>query len=174
LGNKKGDQYYALDTSRNMVFLVPASLEKQLEVKLLDLRDRKLLHSLPDDFTQITYHAGSVSFVCAVDKDGKWTVTAPAASKGKAIANWKVFEPLSSNNAQEIIDSPSPSLLAKVDHPAIEIELARKGGGTKTFRISSVVDDSVYVSISDAPGLFKVPKALYDSLIFKSVDDVLS
>jgi Domain of unknown function (DUF4340) len=126
LGSKTGDQYYARDTSRNMVFLVPASLEKQLDQTLFALRDKRLLRELPDSFTRIDYHAGTFQFSCGVDKSGKWTMFAPAADKGKAVENWKVFDPLSSANALAILDSPSPALMAEVAHPVIEIDLTRR------------------------------------------------
>ncbi|HEV2387101.1 MAG TPA: DUF4340 domain-containing protein [Candidatus Acidoferrales bacterium] len=173
IGKKQGDQYYARDTSRDAVFLVPASVEKQLDVKLFDLRDKKLMHSLPEDFSQLSYQAGSLRFTCGVDKDGNWVISAPAAEKGKAVANWKLFDPLSSNNATGILDPAPPGLAAKLNHPAVEIALTRKGGGTKTYRISAAEGDSVYVESSGEPGLYRVPKQMLDSLTFKSVTDVL-
>ncbi|MDE3136867.1 MAG: DUF4340 domain-containing protein [Acidobacteriota bacterium] len=173
LGSKTGDQYYARDTSRNMVFLVPASLEKQLDQTLFALRDKRLLRELPDSFTRIDYHAGAFQFSCGVDKSGKWTMFAPAADKGKAVENWKVFDPLSSANALAILDSPSPALMAEVAHPVIEIDLTRKDGTKKIFRISKPVGKDVYVWVNDASGLYRIDKQTYDSLLFKTPADIL-
>jgi hypothetical protein len=173
LGGRTGDQYYARDTSRNMVFLVPASLEKQLGQTLFALRDKRLLRELPDSFTSIDYHAGSFQFSCGVDKSGKWTMTTPAADKGKPVENWKVFDPLSGANAVAILDSPPSALMAEVAHPAIEIDLTRKDGGKKIFRISKPVGSDVYVWINDASGLYRIGKQTYDSLLFKTPGDIL-
>jgi hypothetical protein len=60
LGARKGDQFYARDSSRNMIFLVPASLDKELDQNLFDLRDKLILHSLPEAFTRIDYHSASL------------------------------------------------------------------------------------------------------------------
>jgi hypothetical protein len=174
LGSKLGsDQYYARDTSRNMVFLVPDSLEKQLNQSLFALRDKRLLRELPGSFTRIDYHAGSLQFSCGVGANGKWTMTSPAADKGKAIENWKVFDPLSSANALAILDSPPPALMAEVAHPAIEIDLTRKDGSKKIFRISKPSGGDVYVWINDASGLYRIDKQTYDSLLFKTPNDIL-
>lgn len=173
IGKKQGNDFYALDSSRKMVFLVPASLEKQLDVKLFDLQDKKLMHGLPEDFSQVAYQAGSLRFSCGVDKDGNWVMTQPAGEKGKAVANWKIFDPLSSNNATGILDPAPASLAAKLNHPAVEITLTRKSGGTKTYRISAAEGASVYVQVSGEPGLYRVPKQMLDSLTFKSASDVL-
>ncbi|HVB34076.1 MAG TPA: DUF4340 domain-containing protein [Patescibacteria group bacterium] len=173
LGRKKGDEFYARDTSRNMVFLVPASLSHQLDLNLFALRDKKLLRSLPADFTRIDYRAGALRFSCGVNNSGKWVMFQPASDKGKEVANWKVFNPLSSTDAKNIIASPPASLLAAVRHPAIVIDLTRTDGSKKTFRISHPAGDSVYVSVSDEPGLFQVAKGDIDSLVFKSASDIL-
>ncbi|HVB98464.1 MAG TPA: DUF4340 domain-containing protein [Candidatus Dormibacteraeota bacterium] len=173
LGRQQGGQFYARDSSRNMVFLVPASLEGQLDRSLFDLRDKKILSSLPDDFTRIDYQAGSLHFSCGVNSAGKWVLFQPAADKGKEAANWKVFNPLSSATAQNVVDSPPVSLLAAVAHPAITINLTRADGGKKTFRISRPVGGNVYVWVNNESGLFVFPKSALDSLVFKSASDIL-
>jgi hypothetical protein len=173
LGSKQGDQYYARDTSRNMVFLVPGSFEKQLDASLFALRDKRLLRELPGSFTRIDYHAGALQFSCGVDKSGKWTMFTPAADKGKAVENWKVFDPLSSASALAILDSPAPAQMAEVAHPAIEIDLTRKDGSKKIFRIAKPSGTGVYIWVNDGSGLYRVDKQTYDSLLFKTPADIL-
>lgn len=173
LGRKQGDQIYARDTSRNMVFLAPASLGKQLDQNLFDLRDKKLLHSLPGDFTRIDYSSASLRFSCGVDNTGKWVMFQPAADKNKGVANWKVFNPLSSVDAKSIINSPSASLEALMKNPAITIDLTRTDGAKKTIRISRPVGSNVYVSASDQTALFQMDKNALASLSFKSASDIL-
>jgi Domain of unknown function (DUF4340) len=173
LGGKLADRYYARDTSRKMVFLVPDSLEKQLDQNLFALRDKRLLRELPGSFTRVDYHTGSFQFSCGVDKSGKWTMIAPAADKGKAVENWKVFDPLSGASALAILDSPPPSLMAEIAHPAIEIDLTRKDGSKKIFRISKPVGSDVYVWVNDESGLYRIDKQTYKSLLFTTPGDVL-
>jgi hypothetical protein len=64
-------------------------------------------------------------------------------------------------------------LLAAVQHPAIVIDLTRTDGAKKTFRISHPAGNSVYVSVSDMPGLFQFAASALDPLNFKSTADVL-
>lgn len=173
LGRKQGDQYFARDSSRDMVFLVPDSLQKQLDLTLFALRDKSLLHALPEDFTKVDYRAGSLEFSFGVDKSGKWVVFSPAAEKDKEVANWKVFDPLSSASATAILDSRSAAQMARVAKPAVEIVLTRKDGSTETFRFSAPVGDKVYAWVSDGKGLYELAKSSIDSLNFKSVSDIL-
>jgi hypothetical protein len=173
LGRKQGDQYYARDTSRNMVFLVPASVEKQLDQSLYNLRDKQILHGLPGDFTRIDYTAGSLQFSCGVDSKGHWTMFTPASDKGKEVANWKIFNPLTSASAEQVIDHPPASLMAQVAHPAIQIVLTRKKGGRETFRLSKPSGKSAYIWVSSGSGLYRIAKSTYDSLLFKSAKDIL-
>ncbi len=173
LGGKLADRYYARDTSRKMVFLVSDSLEEQLDQSLFALRDKRLLRELPGSFTRIDYHAGSFQFSCGVDKNGKWTMIAPAADQGKAVENWKVFDPLSGSSALAILDSPPPALMAEIAHPAIKIDLTRKDGSKKIFRVSKPVGGDVYVWVNDESGLYRINKQTYDSLLFTTPGDVL-
>ncbi len=173
IGRKAGDRYYARDTSRDMVFLVPASFEKHLDKTLYDLRDKQILHGFPDDFTRVDYTAGSVHFSLGVDKKGQWVMFQPAAEKDKKVANWKIFSPLTSAQAEQIIDHPSASLMAQVAHPAIQIVLTRKKGGEEKFRISKPFGKSVYLWVNSGSGLYRVAKSTYESLLFKSPKDLL-
>lgn len=173
LGRSRGNQVYARDTSRHMVFLIPASLHKQLARNPIDLRDKRLLLSSPSDFTRIDYSAGSLRFSCGVNKSGKWVMFQPAAVKGKEAANWKIFNPLSSKAANGVLASPSAALLAAVAHPAITIHLTRTSGGKETFRISHPTGGKVYVWVSNKPGLFEFSKGDLRSLVFKSASDIL-
>ncbi len=173
IGGKQGPDYFARDTSRNMIFLVPASLEKQLDLSLFSLRDKRLLHGLPDAFTRVDYTGPSFHFVCGVNGKGDWVMFQPAADKGKTVANWKVFDPLTSASANQILDHAPVSLMAQVAHPAIEITLTRKDGAKKIYRFSKPVGDQVYVWVSNGSGLYRVSKDTYDSLIFKTPGDIV-
>lgn len=173
LGNKVGDQYYAEDSSRPMVFLVPASLYDQLNRRLFDLRDKKLLHALPEDFSRLEYRAGNLHFVWTVDREGKWVVAEPASDRNKEVANWKVFDPLSSATANEIFDHPPPAVAALLARPAVTIELTRKDGTRKTIRLTRAEGDHIYASVSDSPGIYRLPKQTLEDLTFHAVADLL-
>lgn len=173
LGRESGGQIFAHDTSRSMVFLAPASLRKQIDQSLFDLRNKKLLNSLPDAFSRIGYRSATLQFSCGVNNTGNWVMFQPAKDKGKQVANWKVFNPLSSSSAQSIIDSPPAALQALMKKPAIVIDLTRTDGSKKTIRISHPVGNRIYASASDMSGLFQMSKSDLDSLFFKNASDIL-
>ena len=173
LGHELGDQIFARDTSRNMVFLVPASFRKKLDLTLFDLRNKTLVNSLPDAFSRIDYRSATLRFSCGVNNTGNWVMFQPAKDKGKQVANWKVFNPLSSSSAKDILDSPPATLQALMKKPAIVIDLTRTDGSKKTIRISRPVGNRIYASASDMRGLFQMSKSDLDSLFFKSASDIL-
>jgi hypothetical protein len=174
LGRAQGDQFYARDTSRkNMVFLAPASLRQQLDVNLFDLRDKKLVDSLPEDFSRLDYRSDALHFSCGVNNTGNWVMFQPASDKNKEVANWKVFNPLSSSSAKNIIDSPPAAIANLMKDPAIVIQLTRTDGSKKTVRISRPVGNKIYASASDRTGLFQMAKSDLDPLFFKSASDIL-
>ena len=173
IGRKQGSDFFARDTSRNMIFLVPASLEKQLDVTLFSLRDKSLLHGLPSAYTRVDYTGPSFHCVFGVNGKGDWVMFQPAKDKGKTVANWKVFDPLTSASANQILDRAPASLMAQVAHPSIEITLTRKDGAKKIYRFSRPVGDQVYVWVSNGSGLYRVSKSTYDSLLFQSSGDIL-
>ena len=72
-----------------------------------------------------------------------------------------------------MLDSPPAALMAEIAHPAIEIDLTRKDGSKKIFRMSKPVGGDVYVWVNDESGLYRVDKQTYDSLLFKSPADIL-
>jgi Domain of unknown function (DUF4340) len=172
LGKKSGDEYYARDTSRSMVFVVPASLYEKLAITLFDLRDKKILHQTPDQFSQIEVRNRNGRMVLAAEPNGAWKVAEPAALADKAADGWRILDPLTQASVKEILDAPPASVTALLARPAVEVELTDKKGKTVRIALSRPAGSSVYLRVGAGPAVDRVGKQTFDSLNFKLPDIV--
>jgi Domain of unknown function (DUF4340) len=172
LGKKSGDEYYARDTSRAMVFLVSASLYQKLDATLFDLRDKKIFHEASDRFSRIAIRNRNGRIVLAVERNGAWRVREPATLANKAADGWRILDPLTQATATEILDSPPASVTARLARPEVEIELTDKKGKTIRIALSGPVGSSAYLRVDKGPAVVRVGKQTLDSLNFKPSDIV--
>jgi len=168
LGKKAGDEYYARDSSRGMIFQVPASLYKALDLTLFALREKKILSESSEDFSRIAMRNSNGRVVLAAEENGAWVVREPAALAGKTADGWRILDPLTQARAKEILDSPPASLTALLARPAVEIELTDKQGKTERIVISRPVGASVYIRVGQGPAMARVDKKTFDALGFKA------
>lgn len=168
VGKKDGDNYFARDLSRPMIFRINDDLYKKLSEKFGDFRDKTVLHFSADDINHIEVHNSSGTIVLNRKEAGKedWTIEQPDGDKGKAAASWKVFSPIEGARAEEVLDHAPAEALAGLAKPAIELILTDKDGKKITLDISKPVKDFAYARSSASPAVFKVKKDLYDDLNF--------
>jgi Domain of unknown function (DUF4340) len=172
VGKKEGQEYYARDLSRPMVFRVNDDLYKKLAEKFGDLRDKKVMHFDAEDIGQVQIENtnGTVTLARKKDNPDEWAIQAPANLKGKSAASWKFLDPISNLQADEVIDHPASSLTSGLAKPEIKAILTKKDGATLILRISKPSGDFVYVQSSDSPALYKLKKESVDQLNFKPAD----
>jgi Domain of unknown function (DUF4340) len=168
VGKKDGDDYFARDLSRPMIFRINDDLYKKLSEKFDDFRDKTVLHFSADDINHIEVHNSSGTIVLNRKEAGKedWTIEQPDSDKGKAAASWKVFSPIEGARADAVLDHAPAEALAGLAKPAIEVILTDKNGKKITFDVSKPVKDFAYARSSAGPAVFKVKKELYDDLNF--------
>jgi hypothetical protein len=170
VGKKSGDEYFARDPSRPMVFRIDGNLFKKLSENYADLRDRKLTHFDPGEVDRLELRNANGT-VSSTRKTGEqWTIEAPADQKGKAAAAWKIFTPITTGRAQEVLDHPSSEILAKLAKPAIEVTLAKKDGTKISIRFSDVAGDAVFAQTSESPAIYKFKKHVFDDLNVKPAE----
>jgi len=172
VGKKQGDGYIARDSSRGTIFTINDDLYKKLTQTFSDLRDKSLVHITESDVNRIDLHNSNATMAMTRKQgsDFDWVVEAPADVKGKSAATWKVFSPLTSARAEEVIDHPSSDISAKLSKPAIEVDLTEKSGTKLTVKLSNAVGDFVYGQTSQSPSVFKLKKSILDDLGFKASD----
>lgn len=172
VGKKQGDGYIARDSSRPTIFAINDDLYKKLTQTFSDLRDKNLVHITESDVNRIDLHNSNATMAMTRKQgsDFDWVVEAPADVKGKSAATWKVFSPLTSARAEEVIDHPSSDIAAKLSKPAIEVDFTEKSGTKLTVKLSNAVGDFVYGQTSQSPSVFKLKKSILDDLGFKASD----
>jgi hypothetical protein len=172
VGKKQGDGYLARNASEPTVFVINDDLYKKLAQNFNDLRDKNLVHITESDVNSVELHNANatMSMTRKAGSDFDWVVEAPAEVKGKSAATWKVFSPLTSAKAEEVIDHPSADIKARLAKPAVEINLTEKSGTKLTVKISSASGDFVYGETSAGPAVYKLKKSILDDLNFKASD----
>jgi hypothetical protein len=170
VGKKTGDGYFARDTSRAMIFRISADFASKLGEGFADLRDKSIVHFDAAQLSRIEIRNPSGTIVCVAGKEGKWLVEEPAASKGKEVQTWKVFDPLSSARAREVLDAPPAAIVAKLAKPAVEVTLTDQSGKATKIAFSAADGESVYGRTSAGAAVYKLPKQTLDDLSFKPAD----
>jgi hypothetical protein len=172
VGRKEGSGYLARDASRPMIFVINEDLYKKLSQTFPDLRDKNLVHITESDINHIEIHNANATMAVSRKQgsDFDWTIDSPADVKGKSAATWRIFSPLTSARAEEVLDHASGDIAAKLAKPAIEVELTDKNGSKLTVRISAVAGDFVYGQTTASPAVYKFKKTAFDDLNFKVSD----
>ncbi len=170
VGKKEGNDYYAKDASRATIFRVNEALYKKLAESSSDLRDKKLVHLAQTDFTRAELQNANGTVIVTPKTEQEWVAEAPDELKGKAVATWKIFTPVTSARAEEIVDHPSAEILAKLAKPLVQITLTTKDGKKLTVSFTSVIGDFVYARTSEAPTVYKLKKNILDDLSSKPMD----
>lgn len=172
VGKKSGDEYFARDPSRPMVFRVDGNVFKKLSENYADLRDKKLAHfdSTDVDRLELRNSNGTMSCTRKAGEQKEWTIESPADQKGKSAAAWKIFTPLTTGRAEEVFDHPSQEILAKLAKPTTEVTLTKKDGKKISIRLSSVSGDTVFAQTSESSAVYKLKKQVFDDLNFKPAE----
>ncbi|HVB86763.1 MAG TPA: DUF4340 domain-containing protein [Candidatus Dormibacteraeota bacterium] len=171
LGKKNGDDYYARDLSRSMIFTVKPDLVAKLSDTFTQMRDKSVVHVDESSLDRIQLqNANGTIDVSRQGKNGTWKIDAPAADKGKSASSWKILDPFTSLHADEVIDHPSAALLAKMKNPAVTAIFTENDGKQITARLSKPDGDIAYAQSSASPELFKIKKQTVDDLNLKPKD----
>jgi Domain of unknown function (DUF4340) len=172
VGKKQGDGYLARDESGPAIFVINEDLYKKLTENLGELRDKNLVHITENDVNHIELKDanGTTAMTRKPGSEFDWTIESPANVKGKSAASWKVFSPLTSARAEDVIDHASGAVLAKLAKPAIEVNLTEKSGAKLTIKISGADGDFVFGRTSAGPSVYKLKKSILDDLNLKPSD----
>jgi hypothetical protein len=173
VGSKTGERYYAKNSDHAQIFQIEAALYQKLNTKVADLRDKQIIKVNQDDITKVSIKNANQTLEAGKNSEGKWTIAQPPEQKDRELQTWRVFDPLQSNKATELIDKPSSTITAKLAKPDIELQLTDKDGKTTSIKVSSADGDSVYVRVEGNPLVYKAPKKLLEDLSFKAADVVL-
>lgn len=171
LGKKAGDEYYARDPSRPIIFKVKQDLYSKLTDSFAELRDKAVVHLDETALHRIQLQNSNGTIqISRQGTDGAWKIDAPADEKGKSASSWKILNPFTSLRADEVIDHPSAAQLATMKRPADTAVFTKSDGQQITVRISKPSGDIAYAQSSASPELFKIKKQTVDDLNLKPGD----
>jgi Domain of unknown function (DUF4340) len=174
VGKKEGSDHYARDLSRPGVFEINDNLYSILSDKYIDLRDKQIVHLMPDDVTRADVRNLNGTFAC-VKGSGSGLVLEQAANKaadGKAAAAAPpscpdVIGELGEDQADEVYDTPPASVSKELAKPAVQITITDKNGKKTQLVFSGVTGDSIYARSDASPAVFKFAKRVFDEVNFK-------
>jgi hypothetical protein len=169
VGKKEGADYYARDLSHPGVFQVNDNLYSILSDKYIDLRDKQIIHIMPDDVTRAEVHNLNGTFAC-VKGSGSGLVLEQAADKSD-----KKAEPpscpdfigeLGEDQADEVYDNPPASVAKEIAKPAVQITITDKNGKKSQLVFSGITGDSIYGRADASPAIYKFAKRVFDEVNF--------
>ena len=169
VGKKEGSDYYAKDSSRPMIFKVNEAVYKRLTETVDDLRDKKLVHLTQSDFNRVELHNENGTLVIT-PKEQDWIAEAPSELKGKTVATWKIFPPVTNARALGIVDHPGAEIQAKLAKPLVQVTLTAKNGKNITASFTPAIGDFVYAKISDRATVYKLNKNVLADLNSKILE----
>lgn len=171
LGKKVGDEYYARDLSRPILFKVKSDLYSKLDDNFTQMRDKTVVRIDETSLNRIQLqNSNGIIEISRQGTAGQWKIDAPAADHGKSASSWKILNPFTSLRADGIIDHPSPAQLAAIKNPAVTAILTKSDGQKITIRISKPSGAVAYAQSSQSPELFQIKKQTVDDLNLKPGD----
>jgi hypothetical protein len=182
VGKKEGDEYFARDGARPTIFRINQDLYKKLAEDFSDLRDKKLGHFDPATITRAEIHNASGTILATRKNESDWTLDPSAqkdekqndkqkdAQQTKPVSLDKLFTPLQQATADEVLDRPTPAILAKLAKPAFQATLVDKNAKTLTIEISQESGGLVYARTSESLAIYKLKPQILTDLNFKPSD----
>ena len=169
VGKKEGADYYARDLSHPGVFQINDNLYSILSDKYIDLRDKQIIHLMPDDVTRAEVHNLNGTFAC-VKGSGSGLVLEQGADK----SDKKAAPPscpdfigeLGEDQADEVYDNPPASIVKELAKPAVQITVADKNGKKLQLVFSAIIADSIYGRTDASPAIYKFAKRVFDEVNF--------
>jgi Domain of unknown function (DUF4340) len=167
-GKKDGGQNYAHDPARPQVFKIDTSIVKDLNVSVMDLRNKKLaqFESWNADYVEMNY-ADTLKMVCEKDTSNNWQITSHQNRKAKS---WKVSNitgGVSSLEAAAFVDENAKDLKPYgLDKPRAIITIKQKGAEVAKVLIGKQKEksDRVYAKAANSPEVVEVKKEDADKL----------
>jgi hypothetical protein len=166
-GKKDGAFVYAHDPARPQIFKVDTSIVRDLNVKVMDLRNKKLadFQSWNADYVELNY-ADTLKIVCEKDTTGNWEITQPDKRKAKS---WKVSNitgNLSSLEAMAFVDENAKDLKPYgLDKPRITVVAKEKGNEVARVLIGKEKGQNAYAKAANSTAVVLVKKEEADRLI---------
>jgi hypothetical protein len=171
-GKKDGANYYAHDPARPQVFKVDTSLVKDLNVNVMDLRNKKIaeFENWNADYVELNY-ADTLKIVCEKDTADTWQIKSPEAKKAKSWEISNITGGLSGMEATAFVDENATDLKKYgLDKPRVIVTIKQKGNEVARALIGKEKGDRVYAKAANSEVVVEVKKEDADKLFKKLAD----
>ena len=172
IGKKVDSQYYAKDVTRKDVFKIKEDLVEKLNLDLITLRDKKMVHFERSEVKQISVKLPTNNFEFIRGSDDKWKLNKPEGHKEKSLLEYKLFWPLEDLEGKEIDDQinlNNPKY--GFQDPSAEITIVKKDSQATTILLGGKEGDLIFGKTVSDPTLYKLDKKILEDLNFK-IDDI--
>jgi hypothetical protein len=170
VGKADKDAYLAQDSSRPPVFAIDSTIVRDFNVKLLDLRERRLNDFQSFESDEIAFEYSGERIVCRKDPAGTWYMAAPDSVKAKS---WKVSDlngAVGNLRAESFVDDPGKAAAAGLDKPRVKVLIKSKGKEVASLAIGKEQGDMAYAKGSLQPVVVLVKKSDADKFFIASKD----
>lgn len=171
-GKRDGAHNYAHDPARPQVFKIDTSIVKDLNVSVMDLRNKKLaqFESWNADYLELNY-ADTLKMVCEKDTSNNWLI---ASHQNKKAKSWKVSNitsGLAGLEAAAFVDEQAADLKKYgLDKPRAIITIKQSGNEVAKVMIGKERGDRVYAKAANSPAVVEVKKEEADKLFTTLAD----
>ena len=172
IGKKDNSQYYAKDGTRKDIFKIKEDLVEKLNLDLITLRDKKMVHFERNEVKQISVKLPKKDFEFMRDSDDNWKLNKPEGHKEKSILEYKLFWPLEDLEGKEIADQinlNNPKY--GFQDPSAKITIVKKNSQATTIFLGNTEGDVIFGKTVSDPTLYKLDKKVLEDLNFK-IDDI--
>ena len=166
VGKKEGADYYARDLSHPGVFQINDNLYSILSDKYIDLRDKQIVHMMPDDVTRVEVHNLNGTFACVKGSASGLVLEQSGDKKAEPPSCPDVIGELGEDQADEVYDSPPASVAKELLKPAVQITIMDKNGKKTQLAFSGISGDSIYGRNDASPAIYKFAKRVFDEVNF--------
>lgn len=166
VGKKEGADYYARDLSRPGVFQINDNLYSILSDKYIDLRDKQIVHVMPDDLTRVEVRNLNGTFACIKGSGSGLVLEQSGDKKAEPPSCPDVIGELGEDQADEVYDNPSPTVVKELVKPAVQIAITDKNGKKTQLAFSGITGDSIYGRNDSSPAIYKFAKRVFDEVNF--------
>lgn len=168
---KEPNRYYAMDTSRDPVFLVDSTFVRDLSKDVFDLRDKKVVHFDRNRVDRIELFYPDSSIVCQKDTSNIWRVTAPVVQKMKSWKASGLLSDLETLKAEQFVTEKAEDLSSYgLDEPQIVAKLWEKNDLLAQVSLGRKKWSQVYAKVKGKDEVYLVKDWILERLSPKVTD----
>jgi hypothetical protein len=160
IGHKKDKttNLFAKDEDSSSVCLVGEYIDKTLDLKLSDFRDKTAMQFDPGAVKSITVTHADKSVVYQKDAKNQWS------SPGRTDANGEGTALVSQLSGTTILDFSEKGALTGLADPSFVVEIALADGTTRTFRFGTRDNGKVYLASDKTKDIYIVSDSVMSTM----------